>query len=134
MLTMPSALFAQSINRADLLDKIWYIVAMKCTDNPNVAEDQYIQYYGTIKLWASNANLINYGKYEKVYRDKRDNPIEFGTYSLTTDETNSLILTLKKHRTGESVQYKVAMVEANHLTLIRLDEGDKCKITYAISL
>jgi hypothetical protein len=64
----------------------------------------------------------------------RDNPQEMGTYSITTDEVGNLLLTLKKTKSNASVQYIVPMVETNHMTLIRNDENEKCKVIYAISL
>ena len=120
------------INRHELLDKTWYFVAMKCPDKIG-SESHYIHYFSTLKLTVSNGNNINYGTYEKTYRDVRDNPNEKGSYSLTTDETGNVVLTLKKRKTGTTSKYMIPMVETNHLTLIRTDEGDKCNITYAIA-
>ena len=77
--------------------------------------------------------LINYGTYVKTYRDMRDNPKEFGTYTLTNDEAGNVIMTLKKNKTGATARYMVPMVETNHLTLIRTDEVEKCNITYAVA-
>ena len=134
LLALPAGLFAQSINRSDLLDKTWYFVAMKCPDKvSNTNDGHYIHYFSTLKMVASNGNNINYGTYEKTYMDVRDNPHEKGTYSITTDEVGNVVLTLKKAKTGTTAKYTVPMVEANHLTLIRADEGDKCNISYAIA-
>ena len=137
LLALPSSVFAQNlnINRADLLDKVWYFVAMKCPDELNNGTDgQFIHYYSSIKLTASNGTNINYGTYERHYNDMRDNPRESGTYSITTDEVGNLLLTLKKTKSNVTVQYIVPMVETNHLTLIRNDESEKCKVIYAVSL
>jgi hypothetical protein len=139
---LPVSVFAQyenrppnntePINRYELLDKTWCFVAMKCPDKIG-AEAEYIHFYSTLRLTVSNSNNINYGKYERVYKDMRDNPKETGVYTLTTDEAGSVVLTLKKAKTGTTAKYLVPMVESNHLTLIRTDEGDKCNITYAIA-
>ena len=134
LLAMPAGLFAQTINRTDLLDKTWYFVAMKCPDKVTSTNDgHFINFFSTLKMVASNANNLNYGTYERTYRDVRDNPHEIGTYSITTDEVGNVVLTLKKTKIGTTSKYTVPMVEANHLTLIRTDEGDKCNISYAIA-
>jgi hypothetical protein len=142
LLAIPTGAFAQMpsfvpdntrpINRYDLLDKTWNFVAMKCPDKIG-AEAQYIHFFSTLRLTVSNVNNINYGTYVKTYKDMRDNPKESGTYTLTTDEAGNIVLTLKKNRTGAISKYIVPMVETNHLTLIRTDEGEKCNITYAIA-
>lgn len=141
LLALSAGAFAQSqlppsntypINRYDLLDKTWYFVAMKCPDKIG-ADAHYIHYYSTLVLTASNSNNINYGTYVKVSRDLSESPREVGTYSLNTDEVGNLMLTLKKAKTGTTAKYMVPMVEANHLTLIRTDEVEKCNINYAIA-
>ena len=125
---------SQTINRKELLDKTWHFVAMKCPEKVSSDNDgHYIHYLSTLKMVASNVNNMNYGTYEKTYMDVRDNPNERGTYSITTDEVGNVVLTLKKARTGTTAKYIVPMVEVNHLTLIRTDEGDKCNISYAIA-
>jgi hypothetical protein len=131
LLAMPIFSLAQTVDRAELLDKTWYFVAVKC--DKMGSPDQFIRYYESLKLATNNPNITNYGWYERVYRDQRDNPKEFGTFALNVDETNGLVLTLKKRRTGEATQYKVVMVEANHLTLFRIDGSDKCRTSYAIA-
>jgi hypothetical protein len=68
-----------------------------------------------------------------MYKDVRDNPRENGTYSITNDEVGNVVLTLKKAKTGTTSKYTIPFVEANHLTLIRVDEGDKCNVSYAIA-
>ena len=134
LLALPGSIFAQSINRADLLDKTWYFVALKCPDNVSGGkESQYIHFYSSLKLTATNSNNINYGTYIKEYKDMRDNPNEKGTYSLTTDEVGNVILTLKRAKSGAVAKYNVPMVETNHLTLIRIDQEDKCNISYAVA-
>ena len=105
---------------------------MKCPDKIG-AEAHYIHWFSDLKLTVSNSNNLNYGTYVKTYRDVRDNPRETGTYTLTTDEVGNLVLTLKKAKKGTIAKYIVPMVEANHLTLIRLDETEKCNITFAIA-
>ncbi len=142
LMALPAGAFAQMeqrppnnmlpVNRYELLDKTWYFVAMKCPDKIG-SESHYIHYFATLKLTASNVNNINYGTYVKFNRDMSDNPNETGKYSLTTDDLGNLILTLKKSKTGTTSKYMVPMVETNHLTLIRTDEGDKCNISYAIA-
>jgi hypothetical protein len=142
LMALPAGAFAQMehrppdntlpVNRYELLDKTWYFVAMKCPDKIG-AESHYIHYFATLKLTASNVNNINYGTYVKFNRDMSDNPNETGKYSLNTDDLGNLILTLKKNKTGTTSKYMVPMVETNHLTLIRTDEGDKCNISYAIA-
>ena len=134
LFALPTGAFAQTINRTELLDKTWYFVAMKCPDKVSSSNDgHYIHYFSTLKMVASNGNNLNYGTYEKTYRDVRDNPRESGTYALTTDEVGNVVLTLKKSKTGTTSKYNVPMVETNHLTLTRVDEGDKCNISYAIA-
>jgi hypothetical protein len=137
IVALPFGVFAQgpNLNRADLLEKTWYFVAMKCPDNLNNGTDgQFVHFYSSLKLTATNGSNINYGTYERYYNDLRDNPRELGAYSLTTDEVGNLLLTLKKAKSNVSVQYIVPFVETNHLTLIRNDEIEKCKVVYAISL
>ena len=134
LFAFPAMVNAQSINRTDLLDKTWYFVAMKCPDKVSANNDgHYIHYFSTLKMKASNVNNINYGTYERINKDLSDNPKETGSYSLTTDEVGNVILTLKKARTGAIMRYIVSFVETNHLTLIRLDEGDKCNVSFAIA-
>lgn len=134
LLALPAGLFAQTINRVELLDKTWYFVGMKCQDKVTSTNDgHFISYFSTLKMTASNNNNLNYGTYERTYRDTRDNPHESGTYSITTDEVGNVVLTLKKSRTGTTAKYTVPMVETNHLTLIRIDEGDKCNTSFAIA-
>jgi hypothetical protein len=139
---MPVCSFAQNenrvpnnmtpINRYELLDKTWYFVATKCPDKIG-AETHYIHYFMTLNLTATNANNINYGVYKKFNRDMSQSPNETGRYSITSDEVGNVVLTLKKDKTGTTARYTVPMVETNHLTLIRRDEGDKCNISYAIA-
>jgi len=141
LLALPTGAFAQTltvdpntlpVNRYQLLDKTWDFVAMKCPDKAG-ADDHYIHHFLTLKMTASNVNNINYGTYTKVYLDVRDNPKETGKYTLTTDDVGNLIMTLNANKTGVTAKYMVSMVEANHLTLIRKDDGEKCNITYAIA-
>jgi hypothetical protein len=134
LLAMSTGVFAQSIDRKELLDKTWYFVAMKCPDKVSSTNDgHYIHYFSTLKMVAANSNNINYGTYEKTYRDSRDNPNEKGTYAITTDEVGNVVVTLKKAKTGTTAKYNVPMVETNHLTMVRIDEGDKCNTSYAIA-
>ena len=134
LLAMTTGVFAQNIDRKELLDKTWYFVGMKCQDKVTSTNDgHYIHYFCTLKMVASNGNNQNYGTYEKTYKDVRDNPNEKGTYAITTDEVGNVVLTLKKAKTGTTSKYNVPMVENNHLTLIRVDEGDKCNTSYAIA-
>ena len=142
LMALPAAVFAQQeqrvpdnvnpINRYELLDKTWYFVAMKCPDKVG-AETHQIHYFATLKLTVSNNNNINYGTYVKFNRDMSDNPKETGTYTLTTDENGNVLLTLKKRKSTSTATYIVPFVEANHLTLIRTDEMEKCNISYAIA-
>jgi len=135
LMALPFGVMAQDggrINRAELFDKTWYFVGMKCPDKIG-AESHYIHWFSDLKLTVSNSNNLNYGTYIKTYRDMRDNPRETGTYSLTNDEVGNLVLTLKKSKTGTVAKYIIPMVESNHLTLIRLDETEKCNITFAIA-
>ena len=133
-LAMPCSVFAQTINRAELLDKTWYFVAIKCPEKVSSGPaSQYIHFYSSLKLTASNSNNINYGTYARMHKDMRDNPNEAGTYTLTTDEVGNLILTLKRAKGYSIAKYNVSMVETNHLTLIRIDDGDKCNTSYAIA-
>lgn len=134
LFALPTGVFAQNISRTDLLDKTWYFVAMKCPDKVNANNDgHFINYFCTLKLTPGNANNLNYGTYERMYKDVRDNPREAGTYSITNDEVGNVVLTLKKAKTGTTSKYTIPFVEANHLTLIRVDEGDKCNVSYAIA-
>ena len=141
-MALPAGVFAQQeyrpadytvpINRYELLDKTWNFIAIKCPDKIG-SETHQIHYFATLRLTVSNINNINYGTYVKYSRDMSDNPKETGTYSLTSDEVGNVVLTLKKHKTGTTAKYIVSMVETNHLTLIRTDEGDKCNISYAVA-
>jgi len=135
LLALPTANFAQSVNRAELLEKTWHFVAMKCPDKiANGNDDQFINYYASLRMTPSNAAAnINYGTYVKIYHDQRDNKREVGSYAISTDESNGTILTLKQAKTGEAISYRVPMVETNHLTLIRTDDGDKCNTSYAVA-
>jgi hypothetical protein len=135
ILVLPAGI-AQTIgNRADLVNKTWRIMAMKCPDALSNAgdPDQYVHYYGTLTLTpaAGNAQSVNYGTYVRVNRDASDNPVEKGTYSLVTDEMNGTKLVLKPKK-GNEMTYRVETVLPNHLTLINLGEDVKCKFTYAI--
>jgi hypothetical protein len=144
LVVLPAGVFAQipllnrppdnstPINRYELLDKTWYFVAMKCPDKIG-SETHQVHYFMTLKLTYSNANNINYGTYVKYNRDVSDNPMETGTYSLTSDEVGNVVLTLKRAKSNATAKYIVPMVEANHLTLIRTDGEDKCNISYAIA-
>jgi len=141
LFVLPAGAFAQGqlppsntdpINRYDLLDKTWYFIAMKCPDKIG-AEAHYIHYYSTLSMTPANYNNINYGTYVKVSRDLSESPREMGTYSLNTDEVGNLMLTLRKNKTGTTAKYMVPMVQANHLTLIRTDEVEKCNVDYAVA-
>jgi hypothetical protein len=105
---------------------------MKCPDKIG-AETQDIRYFSTLQLTVSNSNNINYGTYVRKFKDVRDNPKETGSYSLNMDDAGNVTLTLKRSRTGATSRYIVQMVETNHLTLIRTDDGDKCNISYAVA-
>ncbi len=141
LMAIPAGAFAQGqlppsntqpINRYDLLDKTWYFVAMKCPDKIG-ADAHYIHYYSTLSMTPSNVNNINYGTYVKVTQDLSESPKETGTYSLTTDDVGNLVLTLKKSKTNTTAKYMIPMVETNHLTMIRIDEIEKCNVTYAVA-
>ena len=144
LMALPAGAFAQlgmenrppsntePINRYELLDKTWYFVATKCPDKIG-AETHYIHYSMTLKMTPTNANNINYGTYKKFTRDMSESPNETGKYSLNTDDAGNVVLTLKKDKSKIVAKYNVPFVEANHLTLIRIDDGDKCNIAYAIA-
>jgi hypothetical protein len=145
LLALPAGVFAQiagvenrppsntePINRYDLLDKTWYFVATKCPDKIG-AETHYIHYFMTLRLTAGNVNNINYGTYKEFHRDMSESPDEEGKYSITTDDVGNVVLTLKKNKSNMEARYNIPFVETNHLTLIRIDEGDKCNISYAIA-
>jgi|SRR6185437_7086357 len=131
---LPISMYAQTTgNRTDLVNKTWRIVGMKCPDQTATADnDDYVHYYGTLHLTPEIYSDINHGKYMKVYRDQRDNPKEEGTYSIITDDQNETKLILKP-RKGNKVEYRVALVYPNHLTLVQLDEAEKCRVSYAIA-
>lgn len=133
LLSAPLA-FAQTMgNRADLVNKTWRIVGMKCPASMNTDDsDQFVHYYGSLTLTPDNYNSINYGTFVQINRDMSDNPIQKGTYSLVTDEMNGTRLVLKPKR-GNEVTYRVELVYANHLTLINLGDDAKCKVSYAIA-
>jgi hypothetical protein len=120
------------INRYDLFDKTWYFVGMKCPDKIG-SEAHYIHWFSTLQLTVSNSNNVNFGTYVKTHRDMRDNPSETGTYTLSSDEVGNVILTLKKSKKGTIARYLIPMVETHHLTLIRIDDTEKCNVTYAIA-
>lgn len=136
ILAAAPALFAQTIgNRADIVNRKWRIIAMKCPDamNTDGNEDQFIHYYGTLTLTPSNYQNINYGTFIKVHNDASDNPIERGNYSLVSDDMNGTRLILKSRKGETTTTYRVELVYPNHLTLINLGDDEKCKVTYAIA-
>ncbi|MBS1690095.1 MAG: hypothetical protein JSS96_15300 [Bacteroidetes bacterium] len=136
MLAAAPALFAQTIgNRADIVNKKWRIIAMKCPDamNTDANQDQFVHYYGTLTLTPSNYQNINYGTFVKVHHDASDNPIERGNYSLVADDMNGTRLILKSRKGETTTTYRVELVYPNHLTLINLGDDEKCKVTYAIA-
>lgn len=126
---------AQTIgNKNDLLNKTWRIMAMKCPEELSNANDpdQYVHYYGTLRLTPTNVQTANYGTYVRITRDRSDNPVEKGTYSLITDEFGGTRLILKS-KGNEDVTYRVELVYPNHLTLVNMGDNAKCKFTYAIA-
>jgi hypothetical protein len=130
------ALFAQTIgNRADIINKKWRILAMKCNDAMSTGndEDQFVHYYATLTLTPSNYQNINYGTFIKVHHDASDNPIERGNYSLVSDDMNGTRLILQSRRGETTTTYRVEMVYPHHLTLINLSDDEKCKVSYAIA-
>lgn len=141
IMVMPFCASAQNssnINRKDLLDKTWYFLAQKCppADKDNAGgngESQVIRYSSNLKMTASNVNNINHGNYVRMYKDNRDNPRERGTYAITTDDAGNVLLVLKKAKTDEVTSYQVAMVETNHMTLVRTDGKESCNVFYAIA-
>lgn len=145
LLALPTCTFAQiigaenrppsntvPINRYDLMDKTWYFVGTKCPDKIG-AETHYIHYSMTLRLTPGNVNNINYGTYKEFHRDMGDSPNETGKYSITTDDVGNVVLTLKKDKSKMTAVYNIPTVDANFLKLIRIDEGDKCNIAYAIA-
>jgi hypothetical protein len=129
-----TAVKAQEINKKDLINKNWRILAMKCPEAlANSSDpDQYVHYWGTLQLTPSQGEATNYGTYVKVTRDASDNPVEKGTYSLVTDENGGTQLILKP-RKGDEVTYHIDFLSENYLTLVNLSENAKCKVSYAIA-
>lgn len=122
----------EPINRYDLLDKTWYFIATKCPDKIG-AETHYLHYFMTLRFTVTNPNNINYGTYKKFNRDVSESPNETGKYSITTDDVGNVVLTLKKDKSKMVARYNIPFVSSNYLTLIRIDEGDKCNISYAVA-
>ena len=85
--------------------------------NLMMLEDVKVTYYST-----DGRVFIVSGKEGKYYQDSKNLAL-----------VGNVILTLKKSKKGTIAKYIVPMVEANHLTLIRLDETEKCNITFAIA-
>ena len=134
LLAIP-ALKAQTMgNKALLVNKTWRIVAMKCPEALNNAAnpDEFVHYYYTLSLKPSNAQNMNYGDYVKISRDVSDNPVERGTYAVTSDEVNGVRIIFKPNNSKTTKEYRVETILANYLTLINLTDNDKCKIAYAI--
>lgn len=135
LLALPVLTFAQKhTDRSKIVNKTWHIIAMKCpeqyVDSNNA--DQYIHYYSTIKLAPVVYNNVDYGTYTRIYRDSRDNPREFGKYSLVTDVDGSTRMILKSG-SGTTTEYRVEVVSDHYLTLYNLGDVDKCRVSYAVA-
>ena len=136
LMALPAALYAQSNGtRADIVNKKWRIVAMKCPEQHSDAndEDQFVHYYSSLKLTPANNYTSNdYGSYVKVHKDVRDNPKETGTYKFTTAQDGATLLALKPKK-GMACEYRVELVHGTYLTLINMAQDEKCKVSYAIA-
>jgi len=129
------ALKAQTMgDKAMLVNKTWRFVAMKCPQAMNNAAnpDEFVHYYYTLTLKPANSQNMNYGEYVKLNRDLSDNPVERGTYSITSDDVNGVRIVFKPNKSKTTKEYRVETVLANYLTLINLSDNDKCKIAYAV--
>lgn len=136
LLAMPVLVSAQSMgSRADIVNKTWRIMAIKCPDQYRNAdeEDQYIKYYQSLRLTpAQSYGGNNYGTYVRIHHDSRDNPRETGTYQFNAAQDGSTILTLTP-RKGNPIEYRIEFAHPNYLTLINMSQAEKCKISYAIA-
>lgn len=132
--------FAQkaSGNIDDLVNRTWYILAMKCPGEVKYGggtnHDKYMRYYFSLELKPNVAGNLHYGSYTRVATDMDTDPRQTGKYSITTDESGLPILTLTNSK-NQATQYSFKVLDENHLTLSRLSESkdDKCNVHYAIA-
>ncbi len=133
LLAMPVVMHAQG--RADIVNRTWRIVAMKCPDqygNVN-EEDQFVKYYSSLRLTPSGSYAgNNYGTYVRVNRDARDNPRETGNYQFNVAQDGTTLLTLRP-RKGKPVEYRIEFSHPNYLTLVNTAQNEKCKVSYAVA-
>ncbi len=136
LLAMPVMMKAQSMGtRADMVNKTWRIVAIKCPDEyrNTSEEDQFVKYYQSLKLTPSPGyGGNNYGTYVRIHRDVRDNPRESGTYQFNAAQDGATLLTLKP-RKGNATEYRIEFLHPNYLTLVNTSQSEKCKISYAVA-
>lgn len=103
---------------ANLVSRTWYIVAMKCPSDMQLAgRDKFIQYYFSLQFRPSNNP--NYGTYVRTSTDMDTDPRQEGKYAIRQDESGHLTLTLTDRRNQVS-EYTFQAPNENHLTLSRL--------------
>lgn len=137
ILLVPARLMAiDPINLDHLVNKKWYILAMKCpggVEIPN-AKSTFMQYYFSLELRPARYNNFTTGSYTKVTTDEDTNPKQEGNYKIYMDDIGRTVLTLTP-KPGKPVTYTIKVVDENYLTLIRISESDedRCRIHYAIA-
>ena len=130
------ALAIEPVNLDQLVNKKWYILAMKCPGGVEVPNQKstFMQYYFSLELKPSLYNNFTSGSYIKFTTDADTNPKQEGAYKIAMDEMGRTIMTLNpKH--GKPVIYTIKVVDENYLTLIRISDSDedKCRIHYAVA-
>lgn len=131
-----SAQAIDPVNLDQLVNKKWYILAMKCPGGVEVRNQKstFMQYYFSLELKPSIYNNFTTGSYIKFTTDEDTNPKQDGVYKIFMDELGRTLLTLApKH--GKPTIYTIKVVDENYLTLIRISDSDedRCRIHYAIA-
>lgn len=124
------------INLDRLVNKKWYILAMKCpggVEIPN-SKGMFMQYYFSLELQPARYNNFTTGTYTKFTTDEDTNPKQEGKYKIYMDDIDRTILMLTPLQ-GKPTLYSIKVVDENYLTLIRISESDedRCRIHYAIA-
>ena len=137
VLAVPAALFAQSGNTAMLMNKTWRIIAMKCPSGVTTADnndDQYVHYYGSLNLQPETATNTSHGNYVFIHRDQRDNPREWGSYTIVYDDgMGPRLMLMPKNKSYKPATYRLDPVNDHYLTIMSMNDADKCKVSYAVA-
>jgi hypothetical protein len=137
VILFPTSVFGiDPVNLDQLVNKKWYILAMKCPGGVEVPNQKstFMQYYFSLELKPAVYNNFTSGSYIKFNTDEDTNPRQEGNYKIFMDDLGRTLMTLTpKH--GKQVVYSIKVVDENYLTLIRISESDedRCRIHYAIA-